>query len=113
MIEYEKTPADEFDWPCDRREAHGPHPVDCQILSYGPGIHDHSGSCEPADCPGVLAHPATMIGTVLRPVDVQSIDPSLQRVLDGARRISAAAGVSVNDIRPGHTPGRRIRDDAV
>ncbi len=30
----------EFEWPCDLRIAHGPH----------------------GDCPGVKAHPATMIG---------------------------------------------------
>jgi hypothetical protein len=31
-----------FEWPCDRRDAHHPHPED--------------------GCPGVGAHPATQIG---------------------------------------------------
>lgn len=42
------SPLPGFDWPCDKREAHGPHPI------------------EPANvrgnCPGVKAHPATQIG---------------------------------------------------
>jgi hypothetical protein len=35
-----------FDWPCDRREAHGPH----------------------GDCPGVNAHPFTQIGKGVLPL---------------------------------------------
>ncbi len=34
------TPVENFDWPCDRRDAHHPH----------------------QDCEGVGAHPATMAG---------------------------------------------------
>jgi len=45
---------DEFGWPCDRRDAHGPHKID-----------RYDAVDEVAwvfDCPGVAAHPATMIG---------------------------------------------------
>lgn len=42
---FERQPVEDFDWPCDRRDAHGPH----------------------EDCRGVAAHPATMAGAVMRP----------------------------------------------
>lgn len=48
-----------FDWPCDRHEAHGPHPVYCP--EHGPeGL---AWVCDGTqECPGVNAHPLTMIG---------------------------------------------------
>ena len=52
----------DFEWPCDRRDAHGRHPTGCKVLSNSPGMHDHFGSCETGECPGVPAHPATMAG---------------------------------------------------
>lgn len=47
----------EFEWPCDKRRAHGPHEV---VERTGPQ------DWELSECPGVLAHPATMIGGRLR-----------------------------------------------
>ena len=46
---------EEFTWPCDKRKAHGPHKHDCGEC--------RSLDCEGCvDCPGVKAHPHTMIG---------------------------------------------------
>ena len=42
---------DEFEWPCYKRHAHGPHEVEAET--------DDDWNW---DCPGVKAHPATMIG---------------------------------------------------
>jgi hypothetical protein len=49
------TKVTEFKWPCDLRIAHGPHKVEISLLT-GPGAF------EEYDCPGVKAHPDTMIG---------------------------------------------------
>lgn len=45
---------EEFEWPCDREYAHGPHSLrEPRTLSTQDiGL----------DCPGVKAHPNTMIG---------------------------------------------------
>jgi hypothetical protein len=51
-------PVEEFDWPCDRREAHHPHEV---IDQTGPQDWDRW------ECPGVGAHPLTMIGGAYKP----------------------------------------------
>ena len=40
---------EKFKWPCNRRIAHGPHIIE-------------EGTKYEKSCPGVLAHPATMIG---------------------------------------------------
>lgn len=45
----------EFVWPCDKRIAHGPHKIETKSGWY--------------TCPGVRAHPNTMIG---RPGDGDS-----------------------------------------
>lgn len=50
-----RAAAGRFDWPCDRRDAHGPHTVREQMLT-GPN------EFEERECPGVKAHPTTMIG---------------------------------------------------
>lgn len=48
-----------FEWPCDKRRAHGPHdPVPCAIHSPNPALRCRDCFM----CPGVKAHPATMIG---------------------------------------------------
>lgn len=50
---------EEFEWPCWKRYAHGPHKVDSlrsQVASRMSGVDKR------ADCPGVKSHPATMIG---------------------------------------------------
>lgn len=43
----------EFKWPCDRRVAHKPH----------------------GNCPGVKAHPNTMIGKACRCPKIPGVDP--------------------------------------
>ena len=49
---------EQFDWPCDKRKAHGPHTLpegeECDEIGMCADEHDH--------CPGVLTHPSTMIG---------------------------------------------------
>ena len=54
---------DEFEWPCDRRDAHHPHRVD---HGGGDGV---TQTYEPTvfDCPGVGAHPLTQIGGAYAP----------------------------------------------
>lgn len=55
----------EFGWPCDLRTAHGPHVLVTEE------IHDASGrllATRAEDCPGVGAHPDTMIGRVAKSV---------------------------------------------
>ena len=43
-------------WPCDRRDAHGPHPIsEDEMPAWSDGIKF-------PDCPGVKAHPNTTIG---------------------------------------------------
>lgn len=50
---------EKFDWPCDKRIAHGPHQIDdFDFLEMAPLTDGLSQS----QCPGVLAHPAVMIG---------------------------------------------------
>lgn len=66
-----------FDWPCDRRDAHHPHPSCSTCDSTGRlpymvemglvDVEDDTVPCvdcngEPGPCPGVGAHPSTMIG---------------------------------------------------
>lgn len=49
-----QRPSDhEYDWPCWKTGAHGPH----EIID---GLCEVAG--EPRICPGVKAHPNTMIG---------------------------------------------------
>ena len=48
-----------FPWPCGRRYAHGPHPV--PTLDPGAEGWDMARVYE-RRCPGVKAHPLTMIG---------------------------------------------------
>lgn len=43
----------EFDWPCDLRIAHGPH-----VIVTSEGVR----RSRIKKCPGVRAHPDTMIG---------------------------------------------------
>lgn len=104
MIQYEKTPADEFDWPCDRRVAHRPHHEEWTVSAHGcDGTEEACAVTCPVpeqavlDCPGVLAHPATMIGTVLRQV---SESP--------AQRIARLAGTSIAAIE--EAPVSRLLD---
>lgn len=58
-----------FPWPCDRREAHGPHRE--QWVEPAHGCDGSERSCQEncpvpqqfvLDCPGVSAHPLTQIG---------------------------------------------------
>jgi hypothetical protein len=54
---------EEFKWPCYKRKAHGKHYKACfdhpeELGMTGP--FEPCPNCE--ECPGVLAHPATMIG---------------------------------------------------
>ena len=51
-----REPLSGFRWPCERRVAHGPHPVPCDQCA-----EEGHGQC-PNTCPGVGAHPLTMIG---------------------------------------------------
>lgn len=46
-----------FQWPCDRRDAHGQHYPEIGDVGGLPGI---------THCSGVPAHPATMIGGAYR-----------------------------------------------
>lgn len=59
----------EFEWPCDRRDAHGPHRIEWTASEHGcDGTPESCASICPIpvqavyDCPGVKAHPDTMIG---------------------------------------------------
>ncbi len=49
----------DFKWPCDRRVAHGPHAVPCS--QHGTRYTLCDFDCD-IECPGVKAHPNTMIG---------------------------------------------------
>lgn len=51
-----REPLSGFRWPCERRYAHGPHPTPCDQCA-----EEGHGQC-PNACPGVGAHPLTMIG---------------------------------------------------
>lgn len=57
-----------FEWPCHKRRSHGPHKRTkvgdihrdggwYPVYDNGQGVKTEDG-----DCPGVKAHPATMIG---------------------------------------------------
>ncbi len=50
----------DFEWPCHRHYAHGPH----TFRPYGdkPRGMVYPGSNRERECPGVKAHPNTMIG---------------------------------------------------
>lgn len=51
---------DDFEWPCEKRTAHGPHLVECgEESTCGLDIFDCD---DDHNCPGVKAHPDTMIG---------------------------------------------------
>lgn len=65
----------DVDWPCDRRDAHGPHRVEWTdtVPEHDPACDGNPERCSSTcpipvpvlivdDCPGVKAHPATMIG---------------------------------------------------
>lgn len=51
-----REPLSGFRWPCARRTAHGPHATPCDQCD-----EEGHGQC-PNECPGVAAHPLTMIG---------------------------------------------------
>ena len=56
-----------FEWPCDPRIAHGPHSLRNLKMDVAPPPPGSSvpvlrGVLGEVDCPGVKAHPATMIG---------------------------------------------------
>lgn len=60
-----------FEWPCSRREAHGPHQRECvgwidpdpNAELNAPAYATGGGKVTPdPECPGVRAHPNTMIG---------------------------------------------------
>ena len=56
-------PERKFKWPCARRDAHGPHRTSKPVME--PSVNGHlpvMRDIEEYDCPGVKAHPATMIG---------------------------------------------------
>jgi hypothetical protein len=64
---------DQFEWPCDRRDAHGPHRIEWTDTEAEHGCGGVEEECiricpvpvpiqRVFECPGVLAHPATMIG---------------------------------------------------
>jgi hypothetical protein len=53
--------SDEFEWPCDRRDAHGEHEVGVR-QRVAEGMSAAHTERITLICPGVLAHPATMIG---------------------------------------------------
>jgi hypothetical protein len=59
----------EFEWPCDRRVAHHPHQIEWIESEHGcDGTEEGCAQTCPVpvqmifDCPGVGAHPTTMIG---------------------------------------------------
>jgi len=47
---------EKFEWPCAKRIAHGEHEIEDhgEVMEYGRSF-----------CPGVAAHPATLIGGAL------------------------------------------------
>lgn len=49
-----------FKWPCNKRTAHGPHQAPCTFDICPDQVLDCEDDTHP--CPGVKAHPATMIG---------------------------------------------------
>lgn len=49
-------------WPCDRRDAHGPHPAPVLHGCPPEGAAAVWPTEPPGECPGVRAHPGTMIG---------------------------------------------------
>jgi hypothetical protein len=52
-----------FDWPCSKRRAHGPHLKECHNHVGGVSNYVRGKQCPNCVvCPGVKAHPATMIG---------------------------------------------------
>lgn len=57
-----------FQWPCEKRRAHGPHPLDPVECSDAFNCEEPSMLVGykimhlPQPCPGVGAHPATMAG---------------------------------------------------
>jgi hypothetical protein len=58
---------EELDWPCDRRDAHGPHDrtaVGVRVVRTDIPVYlDGAGRItEERQCPGVKAHPLTMAG---------------------------------------------------
>lgn len=59
----------EFEWPCDKHYAHGPHVIEWTASEHGcDGTEEGCAATCPVpvqmrfDCPGVKAHPATMCG---------------------------------------------------
>lgn len=52
----------EFNWPCNKREAHGPHRAKVENPSVMLPTNPPKKSYQFIDCPGVKAHPKTMIG---------------------------------------------------
>lgn len=54
----------DFPWPCERRDAHGPHLLD-EVETVEVGRFGDGGLRllqRPRECPGVPAHPSTMAG---------------------------------------------------
>lgn len=67
-------PVEEFEWPCDRHEAHGPHRIEWTASEHGcDGTEEVCSQTCPVpvqmveECPGVDAHPLTMIGGAYKP----------------------------------------------
>ena len=64
-----REPLSGFRWPCERRDAHGPHnayadasPSEfCPVCGRERGQSHARSDCD-GECPGVDAHPLTMIG---------------------------------------------------
>jgi hypothetical protein len=64
----------EFQWPCDKRIAHGPHIIELdhstpqRVTDFVVVTEDGKGFKGPyRSCPGVRAHPDTMIGRIVIP----------------------------------------------
>lgn len=57
-----------FEWPCAKRKAHGPHPDPDALHNFDCDADQDDVDCGCGiECPGVKAHPATMIGGRLLP----------------------------------------------
>lgn len=55
QVAYEESLPQPFQWPCSKREAHGPHQIERRDWAV-------EGDLWKVSCPGVRAHPDTMIG---------------------------------------------------
>lgn len=98
---------DQFKWPCQRREAHGPHPrtpmglmasedSETNASAY---LNGEGGKTAEHMCPGVKAHPNTMIGREpsRRPVVNQETN-GYHWIDDGSRRWDTAPRAQREDV---------------